>query len=76
MKRKAGIITRYLENFALIDGRKDVDIALYNLYVDVITGYRPQLSERQIEKGLRRYMESGERWPWPGVLIELMEEEV
>ena len=75
-KRKAAVITGYIEKFALIDGRRDVDGGLYNLYVDAICGYRPELSERQIEKGLRKYLESGERFPWPGTLIEMMEEEV
>lgn len=31
---------------------------------------------RQIEKGLKRYLQEGTRWPWPGMLAEYIEEEI
>jgi hypothetical protein len=31
---------------------------------------------RKIEKGLKTYLEEGDRWPWPGTLAQVIEEEV
>lgn len=68
-------IVDYLTKFAAIDRRELTD-ELRDTYVKAICGRKPELSLRQVEKGLSAYLESGDRWPWPGTLIEMMEEEV
>ena len=76
-KKSAAIITSYLDLFAAIEDRKrDLTPDVYSSYVETIVGYRPALSDRQIEKGLKTYLETGKRFPWPSELIECMEEEV
>ena len=68
-------IIEHLTKFAAIDRRELTD-ELRDTYVKTICGRKPELSLRQVEKGLAAYLESGDRWPWPGTLIEMMEEEV
>jgi hypothetical protein len=68
-------IIEYLTKFAVIDRRELTD-ELRDIYVKTICGRRPELSLRQVEKGLASYLESGDRWPWPSALVEMMEDEV
>ena len=72
---KVRIVLDYLTQFAAIDRRELTD-ELRTTYIKAICGRKPELSLRQVEKGLASYMESGDRWPWPSTLIEMMEEEV
>ncbi len=72
---KGVAILGYLRQFAAID-RREVTDELRDSYIKAICGRKPELSLRQVEKGLAAYLESGDRWPWPGTLIEMMEEEV
>ena len=73
---KVVVIIDYLTQFAAIDGRRELTDELRDIYVKTICGYKPEFSLRQVEKGLASYLESGDRWPWPKNLIEMMEEEV
>lgn len=70
-ERKAEIITGYLEDYASLDGRI-VTPKQYDLYIEALR----DLSLRQIEKGLKKYLQQGTRWPWPGTLREFCEEEI
>jgi hypothetical protein len=72
-KRQA--ILDHLAQFAAIDRRELTD-ELRDTYVKAICGHKPELSLRQVEKGLAAYMETGDRWPWPSSLIQAMEDEV
>jgi hypothetical protein len=72
---KVRTILENLTRFAAIDRRELTD-ELRDTYVRVICGHKPELSLRQVEKGLTAYLETGDRWPWPGKLIEMMEEEI
>lgn len=72
---KVRTIIEHLTQFAAID-RREITDELRDTYVKVICGHRPEFSLRQIEKGLESYLETGDRWPWPGTLLEIMEEEV
>ena len=65
----------YLGKFAAIDRRELTD-ELRTTYIKAICGHKPEFSLRQVEKGLAAYLESGDRWPWPSMLIDAMEEEV
>ena len=73
---KVVVIIDYLTKFAAIDGRRELTDELRDIYVKTICGYRPEFSLRQVEKGLAAYLESGDRWPWPKNLIEIMDDEV
>lgn len=68
---KVAIITGYLEKFATIAGRP-VTPQLYDVYVEALSRF----DQRRIEKGLRKYLEEGQSWPWPGTLAEYIEEEI
>jgi hypothetical protein len=72
---KSLAIIDHLTQFAAID-RRELTNELRDIYVKAICGHRPELSLRQVEKGLAAYLETGDKWPWPAVLIEAMEEEV
>ena len=72
---KVELILDSLTQFAAID-RRELTNELRDTYVNTICGHKPELSLRQVEKGLASYMETGDRWPWPSSLIEAMEEEV
>ena len=72
---KVVAIIDYLTQFAAIDRRELTD-ELRDTYVKVICGHRPEFSLRQVEKGLAAYLETGDRFPWPSALVELMEEEI
>ena len=73
--KKLVAIIGYLTQFAAIDRRELTD-ELRDTYVKVICGHRPEFSLRQVEKGLAAYLETGDRFPWPSALVELMEEEI
>ena len=75
LQAKADVILDNLTRFAAIDRRELTD-ELRDTYIRTICGHKPELSLRQVEKGLATYLETGDRWPWPGTLIEMMEEEV
>ena len=72
---KVNVILEYLTRFAAIDRRELTD-ELRDTYIKAICGRKPELSLRQVEKGLAAYLESGDRWPWPATLLEIMEAEV
>lgn len=72
---KVRTIIDHLTQFAAIDRRELTD-ELRDAYVMAICRHMPELSLRQVEKGLAAYLETGDRWPWPGTLIEMMEDEV
>lgn len=72
---KVVAIIGYLTQFAAIDRRELTD-ELRDTYVKVICGHKPEFSLRQVEKGLAAYLETGDRFPWPSALVELMEEEI
>ena len=72
---KVVTIIDHLTQFAAIDRRELTD-ELRDIYVKTICGRKPELSLRQVEKGLTAYLETGDRFPWPSVLIEMMDEEV
>ena len=75
LQPKVDAILDHLRQFAAIDRRELTD-EIRDTYIKTICGYRPELSLRQVEKGLKAYLEKGNRWPWPSELIEMMEEEV
>lgn len=68
---KADLITGYVEKYAAISGRT-VTPTMYAVYVEALE----DLDIRRVEKGLRRYLQEGTNWPWPGTLREYIEEEV
>jgi hypothetical protein len=68
-------ILNYLRQFAAID-RREITDETRDVYVRAICGRKPELSLRQVEKGLATYLETGDRWPWPATLIEMMEDEI
>ena len=71
VNQKTILITGYVEKFATIAGR-GITPALYQIYVEALSN----IEQRKLEKGLRRYLETGDRWPWPGTLAEYCEDEV
>jgi hypothetical protein len=75
LEPKVAVILDHLTRFAAIDRREMTD-ELRDTYIKAICGHKPELSLRQVEKGLAAYMETGDRWPWPAALIEIMEDEV
>ena len=70
-QQKADVITAYVEKFAAIAGRA-VTPQMYAIYVEALS----DLEIKRIEKGLKRYLQEGTNWPWPGMLREYIEEEV
>ena len=70
-QQKADLITAYVEKFAAIAGRA-VTPQMYAVYVEALE----DCQMRRIEKGLKRYLQEGTNWPWPGTLREYIEEEV
>jgi hypothetical protein len=69
------VVLEYLTKFAAID-RRELTEEIRSVYVTTICGHKPELSLRQVENGLQTYLETGNKWPWPSELIEVMEEEV
>ena len=69
--KKAEVITAYIEKFAALDGRP-VTPQLYAIYIEALSGFEM----RRLKKGLQRYLEEGTRWPWPGHLSEMIEDEI
>ena len=65
------VISEYLEKFGAIAGRV-VTEQMYSIYFEALEG----VDLRRIEKGLKRYLQEGKRWPWPGELREFCEEEI
>ena len=68
---KAELIFGYLQKYALIETRV--------LTPELIAVYCEALDDfdlRRIRKGLKKYLEQGTRWPWPGTLAEWIEEEI
>lgn len=65
------VIEDYVEKFSLIAGRA-LTPAVYDIYVEALDG----IELRRLKKGLKQYLKKGTRWPWPGDLLELIEEEV
>lgn len=57
--------------YALVENRI-VTTELLETYLIALEDF----SARQIEKGLRKYLKQGTRWPWPGTLAEFIEEEI
>ena len=70
-QEKADLITSYVEKYAVISGRP-VTPTMYAVYIEALE----DLETRRLEKGLRRYLQEGEAWPWPGTLRTFVEEEV
>ena len=68
---KAELITAYIEKFAII-AQRPVTPALYAIYIESLS----DLELRKVEKGLKRYLQEGDRFPWPGTLREYIEDEV
>ena len=68
---KADIITAYVEKFAII-AQRPVTSALYAIYIEALG----DLELRKIEKGLKRYLREGDRFPFPGTLREYIEDEI
>ena len=62
-KQKADVITAYVEKFGAITG-KVVTPQMYAIYVEALG----DLEIKRIEKGLKRYLQEGTNWPWPGML--------
>ena len=73
---KVAAILDHLTQFAAIDGRRELTDELRDTYIKVICGHRPEFSLRQVEKGLAAYLETGDRFPWPSALVELIEDEI
>jgi hypothetical protein len=71
---RADLITEYLEKYAAIAG-KDMTPQLYSIYVTVISS-QPDFDLGRIQKGLKSYLETGKRWPWPADLVEAIEEQI
>lgn len=71
---KADLITGYLEQYGAIAGRV-ITPALYSLYVGVIAS-QPDFDLKRIEKGLKAYMETGNRFPWPADLVKEIEDQI
>jgi hypothetical protein len=65
------VITAYLEKFAVIENRTLTE-QLYAVYIEALSRFEL----RRIEKGLKTYLETGSRWPWPGALAEIIEDEI
>ena len=70
-ERKLEVITGYLETFGAIAGRVLTEQVM-QAYVDGLA----DLELRRIEKGLKKYLQHGERFPWPGELRSYCEEEI
>ena len=68
---KADLISAYLEKYACIEGRT-LTPQQYAVYIEALE----DLDLRRLEKGLKAYLQEGQRWPWPGTLREFVEEEV
>lgn len=71
---KAELISGYMEQYAAIAG-KVLTPQLYGLYISVIAA-QPNFDLARIEKGLKSYLETGNRFPWPSELIEAIEAEI
>lgn len=65
------MIETYLRKYAVFDGKVVTDEMLEG-YLDALEHFEL----RQIEKGLRKYLQQGTRWPWPGTLAEYISEEI
>lgn len=69
--QKREIVADYMEKFALI-GNRVMTPQLHALYFEALGGFEL----RRIQKGLRKYLEEGTNWPWPGTLAEYIEEQI
>ena len=67
------MVVEALDRYALID-RREVTDAMRDLYCEEIS--RKKFTRRQVEKGLKKYLQQGKKWPWPADLIELMEDAI
>jgi hypothetical protein len=65
------IVIDYLEKYAAIAGRA-ITPQVYVIYCEALEA----VSMRQLKKGLKRYLEEGTRWPWPGDLAQFCEDEI
>ena len=70
-ERKLDVITGYLETFGAIAGRV-VTEQVMQAYVDGLA----DIELRRLEKGLKKYLQHGERFPWPGELRQYCDEEI
>jgi hypothetical protein len=69
--QKAILIKEYLTKYALIETRVVTD-ELLDVYFEALEDF----DLRVIDKGLKAYLKTGTRWPWPGTLAEFIEEEI
>jgi hypothetical protein len=69
--RKGELIKEYLKMYAVIDGRVITE-ETFRVFLLALDHY----DYRKLEKGLKRYLQKGTRFPWPGLLAEFIDEEV
>lgn len=69
--QKGMVIEKYLTKYALFENKTVTD-ELLEAYLEALEHFEL----RQIEKGMKRYLREGTRWPWPGMLGEYIEEEI
>lgn len=68
---KADLIVDYIEKFGAIAGRVVTEEA-FKLYIEALW----DIETRKLRKGLKRYLQNGTAWPWPGTLREYCEDEI
>jgi len=66
-QQRTALIGTYLYKYAVIDRNRVVDEELIAIFVEGLS----DLDDKALERGLRKYLREGNRFPWPSEIIDL-----
>ena len=66
-QQRTALIGEYLYKYAVIDRNRVVDEELIGIFVEALDG----LDDKELDRGLKKYLKEGSRFPWPSEIIEL-----
>lgn len=68
-QEQTALIGMYLYKYAALDKNRVVDDELIAIFIEALDG----LTTKELERGLKRYLKEGDRFPWPSNIIEASE---
>ena len=68
-QEQTALIGMYLYKYAALDKNRVVDDELIAIFVEALD----DLTTKELERGLKRYLKEGDRFPWPSNIIEASE---
>ncbi len=66
-QQRTALIGEYLYKYAAIDKNRIVDPELIAIFAEALS----DLDQKELERGLKKYLKEGTRFPWPSEIIEL-----